>query len=161
MSPTTKNPIIRYSPKPLQAYQASHKDQKYGPATSSLLAGSPEAWNLAYLSHDYDALLQPADPYFTTNVRRTVQSRLDGSGPDLAGSMPASLLIQAMLRLPAPRFVYLIHKHEHLKTLPMYLAYGDAWLQTMERRAMTISCDDTPVPPINDMQDALALISRF
>lgn len=41
----------------------------------------------------------------------------------------------------------------------MYLAYGDTWLQTMERRAMTISCDDTPVPPINDLQDALALLS--
>lgn len=160
MASMTTKPV-RYSPKPLIEYQANYKGRPYGPATSSLLTASPEAWNLAYLSHDYDSLLQPADPYFTTNVRRTVQSRLDGSGPDLSGTVPPKQLVQGMLHLDAPRFVYLIQKRPHLRTLPMYLAYGESWVQTMEQRARKICVDATPVEPITDLQEAQTLLAKF
>lgn len=160
MADMTINPLVRYSPRPLDEYHSTVNGRPYGPATSSLLA-TPEAWNLAYLSHDYDRLLQPMDPYFTTNVRRTVQSRLDGGGPDLAGSLPVNLLVQSLLRLPAPRFVYLIQKNVHYKTLPMYLAYGDAWLKTIEQRAWLIHVDNATPEPLNDLQEARALLSRF
>jgi len=44
---------IRYSPLPITEYKAGPKGAEYGPAISSMLT-TAGAWNLAYLSHDFE-----------------------------------------------------------------------------------------------------------
>lgn len=160
MNKALRRPPIRYSAKPLDEYKAKYKDRVYGPATSTLL-DVPEAWNLAYLSHDYDTTLTHPDPYFSTNVRRTIQSRLDGNGPDLAGEYPPSRLVQHMLTLTAPRFVHLIRRHPVLELLPMYLAYGPAWVDLIDKRARLITTDHTVYPDIVSLDQAQMVIDRI
>lgn len=150
---------IRYSVKPINEYKQLYSGRVYGPATSVLLSQA-ESWNLAYLSHDYDRNLCHPDPYFSTNVRRTVQSRLDGSGPDLVGEYQPGELVQGMLKLIAPRFVYLIRRSPILETLPMYLAYGPAWVDLIDQRARLITTDHCEDPPVEVFQ-AQAYLARL
>jgi hypothetical protein len=153
--------VSPYSPRPREAYNKSINGTVYGPASSSLLEAT-EAWNLAFLSNDFENRLHHPDPYFTTNVRRTTQTLLDGSGIDLTESFPLSQRVASLLRLPAPRFVYLIHKFAHLKSLPMYTAYGEEWLATIEERSHLCYVDDWEPETIADLSQAnsvLALIT--
>jgi hypothetical protein len=133
--------VIRYSPKPLASYLQTHHGHTYGPATSVLL-DTTEIWNLAYLSHDFETRLDHPDPQFTTNVRRSCQTLLDGTGLDLTGLRKANQLVGSWLRLPAPRFVYLILRHPILQMLPLYTAYGPSWLHLIEERSRL--CDFEP-----------------
>ena len=89
---------MRYSNRPIEDYKTVVNGRTYGPASSVILC-EPEAWNLAFLSHDFDECFVHSDPYFSTNVRRTVQSKLDGTGPDLASQYPATALVQSLLTL--------------------------------------------------------------
>jgi hypothetical protein len=157
MKPTSTQ-TIRYSPRPKETYQGSLEGTRYGPATSTLL-DTQEAWNLAYLSHDFEKVLMHKDPYFTTNVRRTTQTLLDGSGLDLTGSSPLSRHVASLLRAPAPRFVYLIQRHAVLTSLPMYTAYGEAWLATIEARARICGVDDWEPDKISDLTQAKAVLA--
>lgn len=148
---------IRYSPRPKDTYPGTREGTRYGPATSTLL-DTQEAWNLAYLSHDFEKVLIHKDPYFT-NVRRTTQTLLDGSGLDLTGSNPPSGLVASLLRAPAPRFVHLIQRHAVLSSLPMYTAYGEAWLTTIEARAHICCVDDWEPDNISDLTQASAVLA--
>lgn len=124
--------MLRYSPKPIEAYTIVLAGKPYGPAHSKLL-DTPESWNLAYLSHDYVAEFQHKDPMFTTHVRRTLQTKLDGTGLGI-GHDPTTL-VGLLLSLPAPRFVYLLRGNPHLvSTLPLFTAYGETWLATILNR---------------------------
>lgn len=124
--------MLRYSPKPIEAYTKVLAGKSYGPAHSKLL-DTPESWNLAYLSHDYVAEFQHKDPMFTTHVRRTLQTKLDGTGLGI-GHDPTTL-VGSLLSLPAPRFVYLLRGNPHLvSTLPLFTAYGETWLATILNR---------------------------
>lgn len=152
--------MIRYSPKPKEDYTEVHSGKSYGVGTYSLL-DSPEMWNLAYLSFDFDSSVYHKDPDFSTHVRRTCQSKLDGSGPDLVGSALASELIASLLSLPAPRFVYLIENHPVLPNLPMYLAYGPEWLTTIRSRAKICQVEDGPEDVILDLSLAKAVLGRI
>lgn len=147
---------IRYAPRPISAYRASAQHVAYGPATSKLLT-TPGAWNLAWLSHDFEATLMHPDPHFTVNVRRTVQMKLDGSGLDLS-MRPISGVVESLLRLPAPRFVHLIKQHAVLKQLPMYLAYGPAWLRTIEERSYVCQVEAGRDDAIADVSLARAVL---
>ena len=89
--------MLRYSPKPIEAYTKVLAGKPYGPAESKLL-DTAQAWNLAYLSHDYDAEFQHKDPMFTTHVRRTLQTKLDGSGLGI-GHDPTTL-VGSLMGLP-------------------------------------------------------------
>lgn len=149
---------IRYSPRPIETYQDSINGARYGPATSTLL-DTQETWNLAYLSHDFEKVLIHKDPYFTTNVRRTTQTLLDGSGLDLTGSNPPSRLVASLLRAPAPRFVYLIQRHAVLRSLPMYTAYGEAWITTIEARAHICCVDNWEPDNISDLTQASTVLA--
>ena len=159
MTPT-KTPTIRYSPRPREGYQRIINGTPYGPATSGLLE-TTEAWNLAFLSHDVDNVLHHPDPYFTTNVRRTIQTLLDGSGPDLASSFPIQNTIGILLRMPAPQFAYQISKHKLLKTLPMFLAYGPEWLTIIEERSHICCVDEWKPEAILDVSQALKVIAKI
>jgi hypothetical protein len=140
-------PPVRYSEKPIEEYRQVIGGKVYGPAMSTLLSQS-QAWNLAYLSFDFDSHLHHPDPYFSTNVRRTIQSRLDGSGLDLAGLHQPAELVQSMLDLIAPRFVYLIRRSPILESLPMYLAYGPSWVDLIDQRARLVTTDHYEDPPV-------------
>lgn len=155
---STSTQTIRYSPRPRETYQGSHGGTRFGPATSTLLV-SQEAWNLAYLSHDFEKVLMHKDPNFSTNVRRTTQTLLDGSGLDLTGSSPVSCLVASLLRAPAPQFVYLIQRHAILKSLPMYTAYGEAWIATIEERSRICCVDDWEPDNISDLTQARAMLA--
>lgn len=129
---TRHKQMLRYSPKPIEDYTKVLAGKPYGPAHSKLL-DSPEAWNLAFLSHDYDAEFQHRDPMFTTYVRRTLQTRLDGEGLGI-GHDPTTL-VGSLLTLPAPRFVYLLRgNHQLVSTLPLFTAYGANWLANILNR---------------------------
>ena len=67
--------------------------------------------------------------------------KLDGSGLDLVGLEP-EICVSQLLSSIAPRFVKLISTHPILKLLPLYKAYGDAWLQIIELRARTQCVSD-------------------
>jgi hypothetical protein len=136
---TNSKSIICYSPRPLATYIKIGNKIAYGPATSKFLT-SPEAWNLAYLSHDFDTHLQHPDPNFTVIVKRSVRFRLDGSGGDLV-SQEINEQFGSLLNLPAPRFVYLLRKHPAFNKFPMYVAYGDAWLNIIEKRSRICRSD--------------------
>jgi hypothetical protein len=140
-------PPVRYSNKPIEEYKQVINGRVYGPASSAILC-EHQAWNLAYLSHDFDSCFSHPDPYFSTNVRRTVQSRLDGFGPDIIGEHQPEELVQAMLNLIAPRFVYLIRRSPILESLPMYLAYGPSWVDLIDHRARLITTDHYEDPPV-------------
>ena len=157
--------VIRYSPRPLESYVRTQHGHTHGPATSALL-DTAEMWNLAYLSHDFEARLDHPDPQFTTNVRRSCQTLLDGTGVDLTGLRTAKQLVGSWLRLPAPRFVYLILRHPILQTLPMYAAYGSPWLQLIEERSRLChfepSADGSVVAnEAIDLNQARAVLNRI
>ena len=129
---TRHRQMLLYAPKPIEAYTRTLGGKRYGPEYSKLL-DSPEAWNLAFLSHDYDKEFQHSDPQFTTLVRRTLQTRLDGRG--LGIGLDPTTLVGSLLNLPAPRFVYLLRCNPTLVgTLPLFAAYGESWLKTIELR---------------------------
>ncbi|RFO94734.1 hypothetical protein DIC66_21900 [Rhodoferax lacus] len=144
---TNNQTTLRYSPRPLSTYTKTTGNTSFGPSTSRLLT-TPEAWNLAYLSHDYDVRIQPLDPHFTVHINRTVRFRLDGSGSDLV-STQLDGLFGSLLNQPAPRFVYLLRQHPALTQLPMYVAYGDAWLETLAQRER-LCCAEMPYSEVEE-----------
>lgn len=150
-SPSVQS-AIRYSPRPISDYKAGSQGREYGPATSSILI-KPGAWNLAYLSYDFERSLMHPDPHFTVNIRRTTLMQLDGSELDLAGVLPAAGAVESLLHLPAARFFYQIARHPVLVKLPMYLANGPAWLKTIEGRSYLLTDQDRPAD-INDLSHA-------
>ena len=156
-------PVVRYSNKPLASYKKTKAKFSFGPATSALL-DTVEAWNLAFLSFDYDTTLEHPDPQFTTNVRRSLQTRLDGSGLDICSPISKGLVVGCLLRLPAPRFVYLLRRSPALAQLPLYLAYGDVWLDLIEQRSMICRAEDIDDPStgaITDLGQAQAILERI
>jgi hypothetical protein len=110
-------------------------------------------------------MLDHPDPNFTTHVRRTIQARLDGTGPDMTPGSKSTMLVGHMLRLPAPQFVYLIKKHKVLRALPLYQTYGQKWLETIEERSWLCEVETDPTvshyPDIQDFEQAQELIERI
>ena len=71
---------MRYSPKPIEGYGVTHEGTFYGPSNFGFLNKDPEAWNLAFLSHDFEERPTLKDPKFTTLVRHSVLTKLsDGT----------------------------------------------------------------------------------
>lgn len=160
MSPTkNETPVIRYSPRPISDYTKTHAGVELGPGTSVMLKPA-QAWNLAYLSYDYDKSIQHPDPEFTVLVRRTCQTKLDGTGLDVVGNSGVPL-VESLLELPAARFVHLITQHPALKTLPMFTAYGQPWLDTITARSYKCQTDESPPDNVVDFSAARALLAKF
>lgn len=155
---TETHPVIRYSPRPISEYSRKTAGIETGPPGSAMLR-TGAAWNLAYLSHDYD-LGPPPSPDFTVMVRRTCQTKLDGSGFDVATEDPSGT-VAALLALPAPRFVFLIKSHPVLSALPLYAKYGHSWLDTITKRSYLCQADESPPDNVVDFSAARAFISRL
>jgi len=100
-----------------------------------MLAEDPLAWNLAWLSWDFEDGKRPPDAHLSVNVRRTLQTVISDGKPDLTGSLPDALKVRGLLKQPAPRAVRLILGLRRLHELPLFKAYGAAWLRTLEARS--------------------------
>ncbi len=162
---TTASEPYRYSPKPRMAYEKSKSGRKTHIAASCQLIEDVVTWNLTYLSHDLESMKMHSDPGFQVLVRRTIQTRLDGSGPDLTRMSDPKTRIEHWLTLPAPRFVYLVRQHPHLNSVPLYQAYGASWLQLIEKRSWLCQYqpDAEPDPlrdPFANLADARLVLSR-
>lgn len=68
---------IRYSPVPIEEYGAPT-------SSSGFLKDDQDAWNLAYLSWDFDKCKTWPDPHFSTHVRRTLQFVIASGALDLS-----------------------------------------------------------------------------
>ena len=146
--------MLRYSPKSIEDYSKVLSGKTYGPAQSKLL-DTVEAWNLAFLSHDFMVEFQHKDPHFTTHVRRTLQTKLDGTG--LGIGLDPSTLVGSLLSLPAPTVVYFLQGHPQLMaTLPLFQAYGDRWLAAIHGRERLCEWGWQPDPWAGSHDDLLS-----
>lgn len=117
----------RYSPEPIGSY-------RFAPLFKFLLE-DPVAWDLAYLSWDFEKAKTPPDANFSTHVRRTLQYDLVAGRLDLTGEAPESNTLRGMLRHPAPFVAKLICEFPKLHELQLFRAYGTTWLRTLELRS--------------------------
>lgn len=159
MTHPTKHTLAHYAPHPRSWYDWEAHGIKLGPANSKMF-DTQETWNLAYLSYPYEALRDHPDPAFSVHVRRTAQTRLDGTGADLTGAEPLKT-VASMLGMPAPQFVFKIESHPILKALPLYVAYGETWLNTIRERSWVCQVDDYRFPDIQSVDDAVAHLKRI
>ena len=118
---------IRYSPHPISHYGMS--------GGSKLLTSDEAAWNLAYLSWDVENQPLWPDPYFSTHVRRSIQFVLDTGVSDVTGTTEDCYTVRGFMTRPAPEAVAKIVAMAHLKQLPLFRAYGEKWLDTLQARA--------------------------
>lgn len=158
----------RYSPRPVADYLKVYRVQnpgkpdsfiKTGPAASALLGQDKESWNLAYLSHDYETSVEHPDPNFTTHVRRTIQFVVNTGEVDLAGLLEDRFCVRKFLREPPARAVKLIIGMSRLHETPMFKAYGQGWVTTMNQRAkaLTSSAPD----PVESVSEAADYLTKF
>lgn len=155
--------ILRYSHHPIEDYsKVSANGIHFGPAGSKLLGSSPEAWNLAWLSHPYETRMDHPDPQFTVHVRRTTQYVLATGELDLAGSQPARYCIKGWLSLPAPKAVHLIATFPARHELPLFKAYGPDWLRMIYQRSWLCQPPaSVEHDPLTDTELARQALARF
>lgn len=167
---------LRYSPKPIDAYTARLPGGILaGPAQAEFLRNDVEAWNLAFLSHPYERRAEHSDPQFTIWVRRTVNTVVTTGSVDILGKLPADKLVRGLLQRPAREFVSAIRttqawaggeRVQLLPLLPLYIAYGDEWLQTIAERAglclpAPVASEYQPGDDVPHVKDAAALIDKL
>ena len=75
-------------------------------------------------------------------------------------------MVGSLLRLPAPHFAYLIRRHPVLRKLPLYTAYGDSWLELIEKRSGICLAGDDPdtdsaIDNVTDLNQAQAALDRI
>lgn len=116
----------RYSPEPIGSY-------RFAPMFKFLVE-DPVAWNLAYLSWDFEAAQKPPDANFSTHVRRTLQYSLATGRVDLTDETPPHRTVRGLLQHPPPRAVKLLTEHPLVRDMPLFRAYGPDWLRTLEAR---------------------------
>lgn len=164
---------LRYSPKPIEAYSVPHLQG--GPAFAEFLRNDAEAWNLAFLSHPYELRAEHPDPQFTILVRRTVNTVLASGSVDIVGKLPAYLLVRGLLRRPADEFVREIaaaralaagEDRPLLEMLPLYVAYGDDWVNSILSRAAKclrapVASEYEPGDDVPHVNDAAAAIRKL
>lgn len=117
----------RYSPNPIDGYPRA--------AVFKMLREDAAAWDLAFLSWDFEDTSRTPDPHLSVNVRRTLQFVIKDGSLDLTGALPDSMKVRGLLRHPAPCAAKLIRELPRVKELPMFKAYGPAWLETLESRS--------------------------
>ncbi|MFM9881033.1 MAG: hypothetical protein ACKVOO_11575 [Burkholderiaceae bacterium] len=130
----TPKGAYRYSPKPVQDYDLNLGGLLVGPGQSPFLAGSFEAWNLAYLSHDFEAEPVHPNPGFTTACRATTNYFLDQGVVDLIGNGPAHMKVQGLLRRNPEDFLRALTRHPNHKKTALYLLLGATWIGIMQSR---------------------------
>lgn len=146
-----------YSPLPIEAYSPVFEGVSTGPAASLFLSKDQAAWSLAFLSHPYETSPEHPDPQFTTRIRRTLQLVLSTGEIDLAGIVHSGNCVRHWLQMPAP---WVVDKMRRERRLPLFLAYGQTWLDTIERRAWLCQPAE-PDDKVVDMTLASSALSKF
>lgn len=154
---------MRYSPKPIEHYGRTIAGKFIGPAMMMMLMDDPEAWNLAYLSFDFEKRPVHTNAQFTVLISRTLATRLDTGVVDHSGKVPDKVLVRHLLRAPAPFFVEAMAKHPLLTQLPLYRALGPAWWLTVCERSRHAAAyvDEPGVDNVSSLDEAVQLLSRF
>lgn len=124
---------------------------------------SVEAWNLAFLSHDYTKG-PPEDPQFGVYVKHTLQFDLSSQGVDLTNLLDERLTLRPWLRQPSPYFVLRVRAlpPNLLVGLPLYSAYGQKWIATLQARER-LYCEPFNIVhdyPVSDFSLATAALQR-
>lgn len=145
---------IRFSPKPITEYAL--------PSKSAILANDEEAWNLCYLSFDWDNQPFHPDPQFSVNILRTLQFVADNGVIDLANECP-DLTVRAFLRSTPHLAVKRILSMRRVSSLPMFRAYGAGWLKMIAKRAESWRepFDEQLDLEVTDFTQALQLIAKL
>ncbi len=119
--------MTRYSPNPIDAYPRA--------APYAMLRDDPVAWDLAWLSWDFENHARPPDVQLSVNIRRTLQFVIRDGSLDLTGELPDGLKVRGFMRHAAPYAVKLIIDMPLVKETQMYRMYGEAWLSALEARS--------------------------
>jgi hypothetical protein len=126
---------LRYSAKPIEEYGRTVDGRFVGPSTLPSLRLDLEAWNLAYLSFNFDA--KPAcPPEFGHLVARTMRTDLTTGLTHPCGvHLPRHLTVRPFLRQPPREFVTTMLAHPSVRRLPLYKGFGEDWLRVMFERS--------------------------
>jgi hypothetical protein len=158
MTPNAQVP--RYSPKAIEAYDWVYRGETYGPSKLTFIH-EVRTWNLAFLSFEFERACHHEDSCFAVHVRRTLQAPLDGGMTDITVDAPYRDCVGSMLQLAAPQAVYRISKLDFVHRLPLFAAYGESWLQTMNHRAKKFSVSDEVFPRVRNLHQARALLAAI
>jgi hypothetical protein len=118
---------IRYSPEPIGAYKIA--------SMFKLLADDETAWNLAYLSWDFEATRGYPDAHFSVHCHRTLQFIVETGEFDLIAAVPNKYKVRGLMSCPPPQAAYRIANLSRMKELPLFRAYGQTWLDTLYARS--------------------------
>jgi len=138
-----------------------HPITHYGMSANSCLLTSDEAvWNLAYLSWDMEKQPMWPDPHFSTHVRHSIQFVLATGVSDVTGMTEDRDTVRGFMTRPAPEAAAKIAGMARLKQLPLFRAYGEIWLDTLQARARNWreADDDSFDFAVPDCNQALELI---
>ena len=127
---------MRYSAKPIEGYGRTVDGRFLGPSNLPALKLDLEAWNLAYLSFNFDAKPVCPFPEFGHLVARTLRTDLTTGVSHLAGvHLPRHLTMRPFLRQPPREFVTTMLAHPNVRLLPLYKGFGEDWLRVMFERS--------------------------
>jgi len=145
---------MRYSPMPIDHYPV--------PNASRFLNKDEQAWNLAWLSFDFDNNVAHPDAKFSTHVAATVQTIVRNGIQDVTNEFTGQT-VREYLKQPAPKAVQLILAMTHLHKLPMYKAYGPDWVNTILQRSHLFQERHEPKldTPVESTKQAMKLLKRF
>jgi len=145
---------IRYSPYPVTHYPV--------PAASKFLAMDEQAWNLAWLSFDFDNFVAHKDARFSSHVLATVRTVIGSMVEDVTNDDQDKTLRSFLLH-PAPKAVKLILGVKHFEQLPMYRAYGQEWADTILSRSKLYreAYDAELDTQIGSTNDAVSVLRKY
>jgi hypothetical protein len=146
--------MTRFSEKPPKAYKAA--------LPFKLLHEDAGAWNLAYLSWDWESGKFP-DAHLSVNVWQMMMFVPLTGHIDLANENPEHLKVRGLVKGPAPQVVHRLINLPRLDKTPMFIAYGQAWLDTMKLRSHLYRepFDDALDAEPPSLSDALRVIAKL
>jgi len=145
--------MTRYSTKPPTDYKHAKPFK--------ILHSDPDAWNLAYLSWDWEDGAFP-DPHLSVNVWHTLMYVMETGVIDLTDRVPTALKVRGLMKGPPPKVVHILTNLNCLKDTPMFKVYGQNWVDTMTQRSHLFRepFDESLDAKFIDMSDALKIIAK-
>ena len=121
------------------------------------------AWDLGYLSWDFDKGEGYPDAHFSVNILQTLQFVIKTGAVDMAKTLPASELVRGMIKGPAPMIAKALVGFPRLQETRMFLAYGGKWLETVQSRSYLYRepYDVKYDAEVADMTAAMGVLSRL
>lgn len=127
---------MRYSDKPINAYGQLVDGEHHGPAALSLLRSDLQAWNLAYLSFDFETNPGKPSPEFMYLLALTLRTDLlTGTVCAEGGALAQQSTIRPLLEFSPREFATLLLAHPRVRELPLYKGFGESWLTLLFERA--------------------------